>query len=82
MEVIWQNVARIIEVSDADIEEAMRALYQDTHNVAEGAAAAALAGALKEQGVNRGKRIGIVLTGGNVDAGVFARVLAEETAKR
>lgn len=81
MEIIWQNVARILEVSDAEIEASMRALYQDTHNVAEGAAAAALAGALKEQDLNRGERIGIVLTGGNVDAHVFARVLAEETVQ-
>lgn len=82
MEIIWENVARIIEVSDTEIEAAMRAVFQDTHNVAEGAAAAALAGALKEQDVNRGKRVGIVLTGGNVDADVFARVLAEETVQR
>jgi threonine dehydratase len=54
----------------------MRAIYQDTHNVAEGAAAAALAGALKEKDSNLGKRIGVVLTGGNVDADAFARVLS------
>jgi len=79
MDAIWKNVARIVEVSDPEIEAAMRAIYQDTHNVAEGAAAAAFAGALKEQDANRGQRIGIVLTGGNVDAPVFARVLAEKT---
>jgi threonine dehydratase len=79
MEVIWENVARIVEVSDDEIEAAMRALYQDTHNLAEGAAAAALAGAIREQEKNRGKRIGVILTGGNVDADVFARVLAGET---
>jgi threonine dehydratase len=79
MEIIWKNVARILEVSDAEIACAMRAMYQDTHNVAEGAAAAALAGAMQEQEANRGKRIGVVLTGGNVDAAVFARVLAGET---
>ncbi len=81
MEIIWENVARIIEVSDAEIESAMRAVYQDTHNVAEGAAAAALAGAVKEQEMNHGKRIGVVLTGGNVDANVFARVLASEAVQ-
>jgi threonine dehydratase len=81
MEIIWQNVARIVEVSDVEIEAAMRCLYQDTHNVAEGAAAAALAGAVKEQEMNRGKRIGVVLTGGNVDTQVFARVLAGETVQ-
>ncbi|HLY40678.1 MAG TPA: threonine dehydratase [Terracidiphilus sp.] len=78
MEIIWNNVARIVEVEEEEIESAMRALYQDTHNLAEGAAAAALAGALKEKERNRGRRIGMVLTGGNVDAAVFARVLAGE----
>ncbi len=81
MEIIWENVARIVEVSDAEIAASMRAIYEDTHNVAEGAAAAALAGALKERGANRGKRIGGVLTGGNVDADVFARVLSGEMAQ-
>ncbi len=79
MEVIWENVARIVEVSDREIEQAMRALYEDTHNLAEGAAAAALAGATCEMEANRGRRVGIILTGGNVDAAVFARVLAGET---
>jgi threonine dehydratase len=80
MEIIWQNVARMIEVSDDEIASAMRALYQDTHNVAEGAAAASMAAAMREKEADRGKRIGLVLTGGNVDASVFARVLAGETA--
>lgn len=78
MEIIWKNVARVVEVSDSEIEAAMRAIYHDTHNVAEGAAAAALAGAIRDRALNRGRRIGVVLTGGNVDADVFARVLANE----
>jgi len=78
MEIIWQNVSRIVKVSDREIAGAMRALYQDTHHVAEGAAAAAMAGAILEIDGNRGKRIGLILTGGNVDAPVFARVLAGE----
>lgn len=82
METIWNNVARIVEVSDAEIEAAMRTVSQDTHNVAEGAAAAAMAGAMKEKDANRGKRVGIVLTGGNVDAAVFSRVLSEETVQK
>jgi threonine dehydratase len=76
MEVIWENVARIIQVSDAAIAEAMRVLYQDTHNLAEGAGAAALAGALAERKQLQGKRIGIVLTGGNVDGDMYQSVLA------
>jgi threonine dehydratase len=78
MEAVWENVARIVEVSDVEITDAMRALFQDTHNVAEGAGAAALAGAIKEKGLNRGQTIGVILTGGNVDAQLCARVLAGE----
>jgi len=76
MEIIWQNVARIVEVTDAEIADAMRALYEDTHNLAEGAGAAALAGALNEKQHQVGKRIGIVLTGGNVDRETYVDVLA------
>jgi threonine dehydratase len=76
MEAIWENAARIIEVTDEEIAAAMYAVYQDTHNLAEGAAAAAFAGAMQERKSNHGKRIGLILTGGNVDAPVFARVLA------
>jgi threonine dehydratase len=76
MEIIWQNVSRIVEVSDEEIAQAMRAYYTDTHNLAEGAGAAALAGALQEKDKSQGKRIGIVLTGGNVDRETYAEVLA------
>jgi threonine dehydratase len=77
MQVIWQNVARIVEVSDAEIASAMRAYYQDTHNIAEGAAAAALAGALQEKDSLAGRQIGIVLTGGNIDRDLYTQVLEE-----
>lgn len=75
LEVIWANVARVLEVSDEQIAEAMRIYYQDTHNLAEGAGAAALAGALVES--PHGKRIGIVLTGGNIDREPYVEVLTE-----
>jgi len=75
MEAIWENVARIVVVTDDEIEEAMRIYYEDTHNVAEGAGAAALAGALKEP-QREEERIGVVLTGGNVDRDVYGKVLA------
>ncbi len=77
MQVIWGNVARIVEVSDAEIAAAMRAYYQDTHNLAEGAAAAALAGALQEKNQLRGQTTGVILTGGNVDREIYGQVLAE-----
>lgn len=74
MEAIWENVARIVQVSDGQIAEAMRIYYEDTHNLTEGAGAAALAGALAERSGKQ--RIGIVLTGANVDREVYGDVLA------
>ena len=76
LEILWQNVARIIEVSEIEIEDAMRAFFEDAHNVAEGAGAAALAAAIKKKDALRGKRLGIVLSGGNVDRETYAAVLA------
>jgi threonine dehydratase len=73
---INRGAARVIEVSDAEIEAAMRHYFTDTHNVAEGAGAAPLAAALKERAQIAGKKVGLVLSGGNVDRDVYARVLA------
>ena len=78
MEIIWQNVDHILEVTEGQICAAMRACYSDTHNIAEGAAAAALAGALNERSLHHGRLIGVVLTGSNVDAPVLGKILAEE----
>jgi threonine dehydratase len=75
LELIIGGVARIVRVSDDEIEAAMRAYFSDTHNVAEGAAGAGLAAVLRERDSVAGKRVGVVFTGGNVDAAVFARVL-------
>jgi threonine dehydratase len=73
---INRGVARIVEVSDTEIEAAMRHYYTDTHNVAEGAGAAPLAAALKERATIASKKVGLVLSGGNVDRDVYARVLS------
>jgi threonine dehydratase len=70
------KVARVVEVTDAQVADAMRALFTDTHNVAEGAGAAALAALLQERERVAGRRAAVVLCGGNVDADVFARVLS------
>ncbi len=76
LELIWANVNRIVEVSDEEIAEAMGAYYQDTHNLAEGAGASSLAAALKEKSALDGKRVGIVLTGGNVDRETFIAAIS------
>lgn len=74
---ILRGVGRIVRVSDAEVEAGMRTYFSDTHNVAEGAAGAGLAAVLQEHPSLVGQRIGVVFTGGNVDAAVFARVLGQ-----
>jgi threonine dehydratase len=76
LEFILRGVERVVCVSDAEVEEAMRIYFMDTHNVAEGAAAAALAAVVKEKEDLAGVRVGVICTGGNVDAETFARILA------
>ena len=73
--VIQQGAARIVEVTDAEIEDAMRAYFSDTHQIAEGAGAAPFAALLKD-GAAAGARAAVILTGGNVDRDVYLRVLA------
>jgi threonine dehydratase len=74
--IILANVSRIVEVTDAELAGAMRMLFACTHNVAEGAGAAAFAGAWRERESLKGLRVGLSLSGGNVDTNVFADVLA------
>lgn len=75
LEIIWKGAARIVRVSETEIRAAMRAYFDDTHNVAEGAGAAGLAAALKDSERKAGSKVGLILSGGNVDADVFAKVL-------
>lgn len=72
------RVARVVEVSDAEVTQAMRHAFSATHNVVEGAGALGLAAALKERDMVRGRTVAIVFTGANVDADVFAKVLRRE----
>jgi threonine dehydratase len=81
LEIIWRGVDRMVQVDDEEVEAAMRVLFEDTHNVAEGAGAAALAAAIKDGAASRGRKIGLVLSGGNVDRDVFARVLGGTARK-
>lgn len=73
--IILSQVARIVEVSDGEIAEAMGIYHEDTHNVAEGAGAASLAAALQNKSTLRGKRVGVILTGGNVDRELYSAAL-------
>jgi threonine dehydratase len=70
---IRKGASRIVQVSDDEVAAAIRAYWTDTHNLAEGAGAAALAAALQEKTKLSGKRVGLVLSGGNIDFDLFKR---------
>ena len=78
-EIIKHGATRVVRVSEDDIAEAIRIFFTATHNLAEGAGAAPLAALLKERGRYAGKRVGLILTGGNIDQPVFAKILRGET---
>jgi threonine dehydratase len=71
-----RGVERIVTVTDDQIREAMRSYFSDTHNVAEGAGAAPLAALIKERDAMAGRKVALILTGGNVDRNVFAGILS------
>jgi threonine dehydratase len=73
--IVRKGAERVVQVSDEEVESAMRALFADTHNTAEGGGAAALAALLQEKEKMRGRNIAIVLSGGNVDTSLFSRIL-------
>lgn len=73
--VIVKGAARIIEVTDAEIEDAIRVYFTDTHQVVEGAGAAPLA-ALQKEGDRAGRKVALILTGGNIDRELYLRVLS------
>ena len=77
VETICKGAEDVVTVSDADIKHAMRLYYTHTHNVAEGAGAAPLAALLNARADVAGKRVGAVLTGGNVDMSMFRDVISE-----
>ena len=76
LEILKAGLDRVVMVDDEAVKEAMRAYFVDTHNVAEGAGAIALAALLQDRR-SGGARVGTVLCGGNVDSDVFARVLGD-----
>jgi len=78
---IRREVDDIVAVTDDEVAAAMRALFSDTHNVAEGAGAASLAAAMQQRERWRSKAVGVTLCGGNVDRELYARVLAGDEGK-
>ena len=79
LDIIRRGAARIVEVSENEIAEAIRVMFSATHSLAEGAGAAALAGLIKERGALRGRRAGVILTGQNIDRAMMQTVLNGQT---
>lgn len=71
--IILKGVARIVQVTDAEVAAAIRAYWTDTHNLAEGAGAAPLAALLQERERMRERRVAVILCGGNIDLELFRR---------
>ena len=78
--IIRKGASHIVQVTDDEVADAVRAYWTDTHNLAEGAGAAALAAALQEKAKIRGKRVGLILSGGNIDFDLFRKWIAPEAA--
>ncbi len=74
---IKHGASRIVQVSEANIAAAIGAYYTDTHQLAEGAGALALAALLQERERQRGARVAVILSGGNIDRGDYLKALAQ-----
>jgi threonine dehydratase len=75
LEIVLSSVARVLTVTDDEIRAAIRYLFADTHNVAEGAAAAPLAALLQERSRMQGRRVALIHSGGNIDSNLFVATL-------
>lgn len=76
LSIMRDNVARIVSVDDDEVVAAMHLYFSDTHNIAEGAGAAPLAALIQERQHNAGKRVAVVLSGGNVDEALYRKALS------
>ncbi|MCK0197615.1 threonine dehydratase [Ancylobacter sp. 6x-1] len=69
--IMLEGAERVVTVSEEAIAQAIRIYWTDTHNLAEGAGAAALAALLQDRATLRGRRAGVMLSGGNIDLATF-----------
>jgi threonine dehydratase len=75
-QIIRDHVSRLVTVNDGEIKAAVRHLFSDTHNAAEGAGAAAFAALLQERDRQNGRKVAVIQTGGNIDRKLFAETLS------
>ena len=76
LEIILSGADRIVSVSEAEMKAAVRHYYTDTHNLAEGAGAASLAALLQEKEKMAGRKVGLALSGGNIDRDLYLDILS------
>jgi threonine dehydratase len=76
LDLIVKGADRIVQVSDDEVMEAMRAYYTDTHQITEGAGAASLAALMQERDRMKSKKVGLILSGGNIDKALYLRALS------
>ncbi|MEE9433444.1 MAG: threonine dehydratase [Sphingorhabdus sp.] len=81
VEYFARGAERFVAVDDDEVAEAVRIYWQDTHNIAEGAGAVALAALLQEKDQMQGKRVAVILSGGNCDQSQIAEILQGRTPK-
>jgi len=74
-----KGAARIVTVTDGEIAAAIRLYFRAIHNVAEGAGAAPLAALIQERDAMAGRKVGVILSGGNIDTGWYETVLSGAT---
>ncbi|MDI1268520.1 MAG: threonine dehydratase [Polaromonas sp.] len=81
LDILLPHLDHIVKVSDDEVAQAMRDLYADTHNIAEGAGAASFAAAMQERAQLEGQVVGTTLCGGNVDSATVAKVLSPHASR-
>jgi threonine dehydratase len=76
--IICAHAARVVTVSEDEIKAAIRLYFNATHNLAEGAGAAALAALMQERTAMTGKTVGVVLSGGNIDRALYQEIISSD----
>tara|TARA_R110002110_G_scaffold414147_1_gene643226 strand:- start:86188 stop:87153 length:966 start_codon:yes stop_codon:yes gene_type:complete len=76
--IICEHAARVVTVSEDEIKAAIRLYFTATHNLVEGAGAAALAALIQECTAMAGKTVGVVLSGGNIDRAIYQKIISSD----
>src|SRR4029077_21122423 len=82
LDIVRAGADRIVLVGEEEIAEAIRTYFSDTHNMAEGAGAAGLAALMQERQRMRGKKVGLILSGGNIDRPLYAGIIAGASVRQ